>query len=190
LLFAADTALVIALPLPHFDLALALWIQEVDWGPAALLMTATNWLADVRQAVFVGIVIAVMAVFNRRSALVLLVGAGANVVTFLLKLVIQRPRPPLNVLHVTQPESSFGFPSGHATFYGWFVPVLLVAVTPWLPLRLRPPVYLLGGLIVLFGATARVWAGAHWPTDVLGGVLLGGAWAAMAIKLVGVPRPK
>lgn len=151
-------------------------------------MTATNWLADFRQAVFVGIVIAILAVFNRRSALLLLVGVPASIATHLLKLVIQRPRPPLSVLHVSQPETSFGFPSGHATFYAWFMTLLVVALTPWLPRRLRLPVYVLAGLVVLIGATARVWAGAHWPTDVVGGVLLGGAWAAIAVRLVGVPQ--
>ena len=93
------------------------------------------------------------------------------------------------MLHVSQPETSFGFPSGHATFYAWFIPLLVVALTPWLPRRSRLPIYVLAGLVVLIGATARVWAGAHWPTDVLGGVLLGAAWAAIAIWLVGVPRP-
>ena len=188
-LFLVDAGLAVALPVPNFDLVFALAVQSLDWQPLAILMTATNWLADLRQALFAGIVIALLALVSRRSALLLLAGVPASIATQILKLAVQRPRPPANVLHVSYPETSFGFPSGHATFYAWFVPLLVVGLTPWLPKSLRLPIYVVAALVVLIGGLARVWAGAHWPTDVLGGLLLGGSWAAMVIRLLGVPRP-
>jgi undecaprenyl-diphosphatase len=180
--------LVLVVPRPDSDMVRAVAVQSIEWGPLAAVMTSANWLADFRQALFAGVVIAILALFSRRSALVLLAGVPASIATQLLKLLFQRPRPPANVLHVSQPEASFGFPSGHATFYAWFVPLLVVGLHLWLPPRLRPPGYLLAGLIVLVGALARVWAGVHWPTDVLGGLLLGGAWAAIVIRTMGMPR--
>jgi len=183
LLFLGDLALIVAVPLPGFDRSTALRIQAFEWGPLEAVMSATNWLADVRQAIFAAVVIGVLAFFNRRSALVVLLGVPASVATQLLKLVVERPRPPANVLHVLQVEYSYGFPSGHATFFAWLVPLFIFAVHPRIPRLLRIPTYILGALIVAFGAVGRVWAGAHWPTDVVGGVLLGTAWALVVISL-------
>ncbi len=133
LLFLADVVVVVAFARLPLDLSLAVAIQSIDWMPLTILMMATNWLADFRQAIFAGIVIAILALFNRRSALLVLLGVPASIATQLLKLIFQRPRLPANLLHVSQAEPSFGFPSGHATFYAWFVPLLMVALSRWLP---------------------------------------------------------
>jgi len=37
--------------------------------------------------------------------------------------------------------------------------------------------------VIVLTCIARVWAGAHWPSDVLGGVLLGIGWSAFVLWL-------
>jgi membrane-associated phospholipid phosphatase len=78
------------------------------------------------------------------------------------------------LVHVSKALIGNGFPSGHVfgavVFYGLLTGVALRRVR-WMPVRLLAPA--LGISIVAMAAVARVYLGEHWPSDVLGGLLLG-----------------
>ena len=86
-----------------------------------------------------------------------------------LDAVIDMPRPPTAV-------AGFGFPSIAVTMttvvFGFFA----VLIARELPGRQRVWPYLLTGVATALVAFARLYLGAHWLTDVLGGMLLGVAW--------------
>lgn len=73
----------------------------------------------------------------------------------------------------------FSFPSGHATLaplvFGLGV---LIWSAPW-PRAVRVGLLLTAGAFSVLIAFSRVYLGVHWPTDVLGGLLLGTGWAAL-----------
>lgn len=99
---------------------------------------------------------------------------GSGLSNHFLKLVYQRPRPTLPHL-VT--ETSFSFPSGHATaamiFLGSLI-FLMSKVTTNKVLQKCLQV-LCGGLILLIGLS-RIYLGVHFPSDILGGYLWGATW--------------
>jgi undecaprenyl-diphosphatase len=100
----------------------------------------------------------------------------------LFKAFFQRARPDQwFAIH----ESSFGYASGHATlalaFYGLWAYVLWRALPPS-PGR-SVIVVGLGIWIALIG-WSRLALGAHYPTDLLGGYLLGAAWLLLAMSVV------
>lgn len=117
----------------------------------------------------------------RRPATALLIFvavAGGQVLSSLLKVGIDRPRPEL-VSHLVS-ETSLSFPSGHA---------MLSAVT-YLTLGSLASRFLNGQttkiyvlslavLTTLLVGISRVYLGVHWPSDVLAGWCAGFAWAML-----------
>lgn len=91
------------------------------------------------------------------------------VLTNLLEAAIDMPRPP------TAPEG-FGFPSVAVTMttivFGFFA----VLIARELPGRQRVWPYLLAGVVTTVIGFARLYLGAHWPTDVVAGTLFGILW--------------
>jgi membrane protein DedA with SNARE-associated domain/membrane-associated phospholipid phosphatase len=89
--------------------------------------------------------------------------------TSLLEAAIDMPRPP------TAP-AGFGFPSVAVTMctivFGFFA----VLIARELPGRTRVWPYLLAGVVTSAVGFARLYLGAHWPSDLVGGTLFGILW--------------
>lgn len=89
-----------------------------------------------------------------------------------LKILVGRPRPS---------GFSFGFPSGHTTAAATFAVVLVYIVgRERLASLPRHGIQALALAAMVLVGWARIVLGAHWPTDVLGGLLLGTGCAAAA----------
>jgi membrane-associated phospholipid phosphatase len=112
---------------------------------------------------------------RRREALAALaVVAGANLTTQVLKLLLAHPR---NTGIPGYLPWSTAFPSGHTTAATSIAAALFLVV----PARWRWPAAIVGlgyGLAVGAATVAVRW---HYPTDVLGGLLVVGAWTFAAI---------
>jgi undecaprenyl-diphosphatase len=80
---------------------------------------------------------------------------------------------------------SLSFPSGHSSGVATLVTVALVLAWPVLRPTARR-VWLAAGvvLVVVVGLT-RIWLGVHFPSDVVGGWLLGVAWSLTVALLFG-----
>jgi len=110
----------------------------------------------------------------------LLVGEG---LTFFEKYLFQRERP--DILFRAVSESSFSFPSGHATvavlFYGFFVYLIVKNYKSW---KVRAVSFLSIILLIIFVDFSRLYLGVHYLTDVVAGNLIGLASLIFSIGIM------
>ena len=109
---------------------------------------------------------------------VLVAVGGGQILSSLLKLGIDRPRPYL-VSHLATVQT-LSFPSGHAMLSAvtyLTLGSLLARIVPGMATK----IYVLGlaVLIALMVGASRVFLGVHWPSDVLAGWCAGFAWAML-----------
>ena len=114
--------------------------------------------------------------------------AGGAVLSTWLKLLFGKTRPALWDSPIV--ETTFSYPSGHAlgsvVLYG-FLAYLLGRRA----LQYKGWIY--GGAIALSLAVgfSRLYLGVHWPTDLLGGYIIGFLWTSSCIVLLNrrLPTP-
>jgi undecaprenyl-diphosphatase len=103
---------------------------------------------------------------------------GAGISAFILKDIIARARPGGLIQAVA--ETSYSFPSGHATssmaLYG-FIAFVLCKLYP----ERKRCVITAATLIILAIGFSRLYLGVHFPSDVLAGFALGGFWLWVGI---------
>jgi undecaprenyl-diphosphatase len=113
----------------------------------------------------------------------MLIGSISSLLDNIIKLIISRQRPPADLVHILSPTTGFSFPSGHAVFFTWMAFMIAVSLAPKIRPGFRPILWSLVVVVIVLTCIARVWAGAHWPSDVIGGVLLGIGWSAFVLWL-------
>jgi len=99
----------------------------------------------------------------------------------LAKLAVQRPRPHV-IPRLMHGAGWFSYPSGHSML----APIIfglgiIVWAAPWPSPALRRAALVLAALFALGIGFSRVYLGVHYPSDVVGGLLLGIAWSALAL---------
>ncbi len=117
----------------------------------------------------------------------LVIGIGSLTIE-MIKRLVGRDRP--EVLEPILVEVGYSFPSGHtanATIAYGVLAVLIGRIGLPAPVRLVAWL-LLGGIVVAVGLS-RVWLGVHYPSDVVGGWLLGGAFVASYAALTRPASP-
>jgi membrane-associated phospholipid phosphatase len=173
-----------------WDVRVALEIQgQTRFAETAALV---NWLGDWHWVPFV--VVALVVVWKAgfrgfrgrgpravQEAFYAFVAVGAlRFVNAILKTVFDSPRPVEELgIRVDQIRETTGFPSGHVYGDVLFFGVIAAFAPLWLPHRLVTPVRAVLVAVIILAGPARVYAGAHWPSDVLGGYL----WGLAALSL-------
>jgi len=150
--------------LPHLEWLdrLSLSFDEVGEAPVLLGLTAVFFIFGLlmrRKKMWIGSLFLAGAIF--------LLGLSVSV----LRDVFERPRPYAVLSGVTFIGTTDGwsFPSGHAALFSVFGTFMILhfkkARAYWVA-------------IIMLGGLSRVYQGAHYPSDVLGGWLIGGvvAW--------------
>ena len=160
-------------------------VQSTNWGPLLLTFPIFSWIGDAKGAVLEAIIFVLVLVLNRRAWILAAAAALTGVWYVLLSHLINRPRPTTaQVLQVTEHPGASSFPSGHTIFIATVTTVLMLCLgRRYLPRSAQPVGWALVVLIVLANALSRIYTGAHWPTDVLEGLLIAVGWLTFIVSV-------
>jgi undecaprenyl-diphosphatase len=175
-------------PLFHDADAAALgWVRSHEGGRLVAVMGVLTWLGSGVTLTVAGIPLAAALLYRGRRAEVVLIAVsslGAAVVVQAVKLAVGRVRPLDGLVHA----AGASFPSGHAGealgFHGAVAVVILLSTRRS---GVRITTVVVAVLVVLTVCLSRVALGVHYPSDVLGSLILCGIWLAVTARLVSPP---
>jgi undecaprenyl-diphosphatase len=162
---------------PWWDVALGRLVQRPGWDG----LDRIAWLASRAGDTWTGLLLASVigaAIVAWRCridlALFIVLASALRAVNPLLKAVFQSPRPTADVVAVLERVSGFGYPSGHAFGAALVYGALAIALPRVIPNAiLARLVRVIALALALLIAWSRVRLGAHWASDVSGGLAFG-----------------
>jgi membrane-associated phospholipid phosphatase len=165
------------------DVAIARFIQRAPQPPAQSLADFGNWIGSARVFGVITAVLAMLLLVLRRpwDAAIVFGAYAARLFNGLLKAIVDSPRPSADQIRVTSFPGGLGFPSGHAmgAMLG-FGAIAIVSSRLITNRRWRRAVQIACAVLILDVGFARIYVGAHWPSDVIGGYL----WGAILLTVV------
>lgn len=177
--------------LGRLDRSVAGWFVDLRSSGLTTVMETIGTLSGTRAVIAVGLSLAVLALAVTASwrpvVFVVVTVVGEVLLYFLIAQVVSRLRPEVADLTSGLPSGA-SWPSGHAAaaaaLYGAVAAVILAyGRSRWrwavlaLPLLLAPAI-----------GVSRLYVAAHYPTDVVAGLLLGGVWVIACARML-LPRP-
>ena len=107
---------------------------------------------------------------------------GSLLSSYVIKIIVQRPRPPI-ADHLIQ-INDFSFPSMHAAVSVAVYGYLAYAIFKHLhPTHHRMPVIIFLSIFAALIGISRIYLGVHYLSDVLVGYIFGAIWLALGIWL-------
>lgn len=169
------------------DVELTRQLQALENPWLETFLRGVGWIGFPPQSnyIFGTVVLAMLLVGLRlESAMTFFAAAGSAGLWFLLAPLVDRPRPSPEMVRVAMELPTGGFPSGHVlnltAIFGFLIYLTIVLVSD---VRWRSLLAALLAVPILTVGVARVYDGAHWPSDVLGGYLIGGIWLGLTIQI-------
>ena len=121
-------------------------------------------------------------IFMRKATPLVAFSAIYSLIYNGVDILIRRPRP-TGLLHPTPTLTGYSFPSGHVAFFIWLGVLAMVLLARRLSHRWYVACWVLVVALVAAASMSRIYVSAHWPSDVLGGLLVGVSWMALSLSL-------
>lgn len=170
-------------PLVQADLAIYHLLQGLRSYPGDMLMVAVTELGDTFMVVSVTVAVVLYLLWSRaRHAIIFFLGSvlGASLINTAVKVALHRSRP---IDGLYQGWSNFSFPSGHSTVNMALYGAIAIIILRNTKGRLAIIAPVMASLAIFGIAFSRLYLGAHWFSDVMGGMAFGTGWIAMLAAL-------
>ncbi|RJR38364.1 MAG: phosphatase PAP2 family protein [Desulfobacteraceae bacterium] len=149
------------------------WVEEMGRDITALGSIGVLTLVTLSVAGFL-----ILDGKRRASLLITATVVGGLIISTMMKMSFDRPRPDL-VPHGAHVYTA-SFPSGHSAQSAVvYLTLGALLARVYRRRRLKAYVLFLAVLVTFLVGVSRVYLGVHWPTDVLGGWTLGATWALL-----------
>ena len=159
------------------------WVVAHRTGGLTAVLRTVTWLGSSVVIIPLALTVAIFFAWRRRRwgplALLTAAIAGAAASYTLIKAAVGRPRPPpaIWIGHF----SGAAFPSGHAAQSVACYATVAVILGAGRSARVKTALWSAAALIALVVGASRIYLGAHWLTDVLGGYALGAFLVAVIV---------
>ncbi|MBB4825947.1 undecaprenyl-diphosphatase [Sporosarcina luteola] len=154
------------------DAAIILWAERQRTNAADHFFRMMTTVGSIKVLLPVALGTAIMAMVCKKwmdGLFIMIVFWGSRAINHLLKLLFHRERPSYHRLFS---ESGFSFPSGHAMNSTIFLGFLCYLAIRTFQLRsaLRAWMWFVFSIVISLIAGSRVYAGVHFPTDIVAGI--------------------
>ncbi|MGF1925889.1 MAG: phosphatase PAP2 family protein [Bacteroidia bacterium] len=164
-------------PIPAFDLDISLFVKKFHSEALDEVMLAISLFGELPYSLIMVVLVALIFYMYKykREALFILSIMLSGLVILAVKSIIDRPRPTEFYVRLVEINRFRSFPSGHVLSYIVFFGFMIVLMQhlKTIPLLLRRIISYSSAFFMLMIPFSRVYLGAHWFTDTLGGVILG-----------------
>ncbi len=181
----AITGIVVMHPFLSLDATVERDIQSTNLGPLTLAFPFFTWLGGPGGVPMQIVVIVLVLLFNRRAWILAVAALAGGLWYEVIVHLVNRPRPTVGqILRVTEHPGSTSFPSGHLIFITISATALMLCLGHrYLPRWAKPIGWAVVAGIVLTVGLDRIYAGVHWPSDVLAGALIAIAWLTLVLSV-------
>ena len=189
LLFAVLTVFVAVHPAPFpFDRPISVAVQTINVGWFGWFNSFVSAFSGF-VGIGVGAAVIVLTFLFRRPATPLVAFSAVYALVYnVVNIIIRRPRP-TGLAHTTSHLIGYSYPSGHVGFFFWLSILALVLLARKLPRPLYIACWFLAAVLVAASALSRIYVGAHWTSDVIGGLLVGIAWTCLSFSIGRLTKP-
>jgi undecaprenyl-diphosphatase len=179
------TAIVVMHPYLQLDATVERDVQATNLGPLTLTFPFFTWLGGPGGIPMQIVVILLVLLLNRRAWFLALAALAGGLWYEVIVHLVNRPRPTVGqILRVTEHPGSTSFPSGHLIFITISAGVLMLCLGHrYLPQWARPVGWAVVAAIVAAVGLDRIYAGTHWPSDVLAGLLIAVGWLTLVVSV-------
>jgi membrane-associated phospholipid phosphatase len=167
-------------------------LQAVTPGSFGRVLDAVSWIGfppQVDIVIGLGILVVLMLGYRWEAMCLAFAGITGAVSWYGMTLLVDRPRPSSDLVHVETLLGPGSYPSGHVlNLTAFFGSLFILSWLSMPPSWYRTVIQSVSAVLIVCIGVARIYSGEHWPSDVLAGYLQGSIVVALTLLLY-VHRP-
>ncbi len=164
-------------PVPALDLKISIYLQKYHSDALDKIMLGISLFGELPYSILMVLIVSFLFYIYKykRESIYILSILYSGLIILGIKNLINRPRPTEFYVRLVEINRFKSFPSGHVMsyilFFGFMI--LLMWKLKKIPLLIRRIISISSGFFIVTIAFSRVYLGAHWFSDTVGGFILG-----------------
>ncbi|TKC01321.1 phosphatase PAP2 family protein [Pedobacter cryotolerans] len=164
-------------PVPNLDVQISLFVQKIQSPILDQIMLGISFFGELPWSLIMVLIVAsifFIAKFRHEAYFITSI-LSSGLVILGIKNIINRPRPTEFYVRLVEINRFQSFPSGHVMSYILFFGFIIILMKNLksIPNSIRQTVTYISLFLMLLIPFSRVYLGAHWLSDTIGGFILG-----------------